>query len=266
VFTLWHVTHHNFRAARTVKLARYLSDLGYGTKRELERMLVSRQITLADGTVLKDSAQDAPPHDQLRVMGVPLDPPPGAVILLHKPAGMVCSTEDSNPLVYDLLPSRFRDRSPIMSPVGRLDRDTTGLLLVTDDGQLLHRLTSPKSHLPKRYVAQLAEPLRESAVAEFTSGTLMLSGETSPLAPATLDIIGPRLASVTITEGRYHQVRRMFAAVGNHVQSLHRDAFGPLTLDGVPEGEWRVLSSEERDSLEQALRTARLTRASPRAP
>lgn len=249
-----------------MKLARYLSNLGYGTKRELERMVASRQITLADGTVLKDIAQEAPPHEELRVMGAPLDPPQGAIILLHKPAGMVCSTEDSNPLVYDLLPWRFRDRSPIMSPVGRLDRDTTGLLLFTDDGQLLHRLTSPKSHLPKRYVAQLAEPLRESAGTEFASGTLMLAGENAPLAPGALELIEPLVARVTITEGRYHQVRRMFAAVGNHVQSLHRDAFGPLTLDGVAEREWRVLSSTERESLEQALQTARLSRASRPAP
>jgi 16S rRNA pseudouridine516 synthase len=249
-----------------MKLARYLSNLGYGTKRELERMLENQQITLADGTVLRDSAQAVPLHSELRVMGAPLDPPPGAVILLHKPPGMVCSTEDQNPLVYDLLPSRFRDRSPIMSPVGRLDRDTTGLLLFTDDGQLLHRLTSPKSHLPKRYVAHLAESLRDDAADVFASGTLMLTGETTPLLPATLELLEPRVARVTITEGRYHQVRRMFAAVGNHVQMLHRDAFGPITLDDVREGEWRVLSTRERESLNVALEAARATRASRKAP
>jgi len=240
-----------------MKLSRYLTQLGYGTRREIGWLLDVGRIQLADGTVLTDAQQPVPAHASLRVLGEPLDPPPDSVIMLHKPAGYVCSTEDKNPLVYTLMPSRFTQRTPIMSAVGRLDRETTGLLLLTDNGQLLHRLTSPKSHVPRGYRAHLAEPLREEAAPLFASGTLMLDGETKPLLPARVETIDPRTARVEITEGRYHQVRRMFAAVGNHVRELHREQFGPLTLGELEAGAWRVLSREERDTLEEALRVAR---------
>lgn len=240
-----------------MKLGRYLTQLGYGTRREIGWLLEIGRIQLADGTVLSDAEQSAPAHELLRVLGEPLDPPADSVIMLHKPAGYVCSTEDKNPLVYDLLPARFTRRTPIMSSVGRLDRDTTGLLLLTDNGQLLHRLTSPKSHLPRTYRAHLADPLRDDTASVFASGSLMLDGETKPLAPATVDILDARTARVGITEGRYHQVRRMFAAVGNHVRELHRERFGPLSLDGLAPGAWRVLSADERSTLDQALREAK---------
>ncbi len=248
-----------------MKLARYLAHLGYGTRRDVERLLAAGAVTGADGhrfgpADVLPAHPDA--HATLRVHGEPLDPAPGAVLLLHKPAGYVCSTEDRNPLVYDLLPPRFRLRSPIIAPVGRLDRDTTGLLLLTDDGPLLHRLTSPRSHLPKSYRAALAQPLRGDEAALFASGTLHLDGERTPLAPATLELLGGHDARLTITEGRYHQVRRMFAAVGNHVRALHRDRVGPLTLGTLAEGAWRLLEDAERDALDHALRTARADRAS----
>jgi 16S rRNA pseudouridine516 synthase len=133
----------------------------------------------------------------------------------------------------------------LLSPVGRLDRDTSGLLLFTDDGALLHRIISPKASLPKVYEATLAQPLRGDEAALFASGTLVLESEQTPLAPAMLEALEPRVARLTLTEGRYHQVRRMFAAVGNHVEALHRSRIGGLALEGLPAGEWRALDEAD---------------------
>jgi len=171
------------------------------------------------------------------------------VVMMHKPAGFTCSHADQGRLVYDLLPPRFVKRDPKLSSVGRLDAETTGLLLFTDDGALLHRLISPKSQMTKVYEAQLARPLEGHEAALFASGTLTLRGEDKPCLPAVLEVTGERSARLTLTEGRYHQVRRMFAAAGNHVDALHRAGFGPLTLGGLEEGEWRLLTAEEIGSL-----------------
>jgi 16S rRNA pseudouridine516 synthase len=234
-----------------MKLVKYLANLGYGTRREVAQMIARRRVTRRDGRVMVEGETFT--HDELLVDGAPLDPPPGTVIVLHKPVGYVCSTADNNPLVYELLPSRFRFRSPVMAPVGRLDRDSSGLLLVTDDGQLNHRITAPRTHLPKTYDVQLATDMRGDEEALFSSGALLLDSETTPLRPATLEIITPRQARVTITEGRYHQVRRMFAAAGNRVLALHRIAMGALALGDLPVGQWRALAPDElrclRDSL-----------------
>ncbi len=225
-------------------LDRYLSKLGYGTRREVAYLFAQQRVTDAEGAALEPEAPTS--HENTRVDGAPLDPPPGALILLHKPVGYVCSTTDASPVVYELLPPRFRDRDPIMAPIGRLDRDTSGMLLITDDGPLNHRIASPKRHLPKRYIAELASDLRGDEAVAFASGTLMLERETEPLRPASLEVLGPRRARLTITEGRYHQVRRMFAAVGNHVVALHRDAIGSLALGDLAPGAWRILSNDER--------------------
>ncbi len=230
-----------------MKLLKYLANLGYGSRREVERMLRERRVTRADGSVLREG--DSFTHDDVRVDGLPLDAAPGSVIMLHKPVGYVCSTRDANRLVYELLPPRFTARSPVMAPVGRLDLDTSGLLLVTDDGQLNHRITSPRRHLPKTYEARLASDLRGDEAALFASGTLLLEGEPATVAPAALELISPRDVRITITEGRYHQVRRMFAAVGNHVVGLHRSAIGGLTLGMLEPGQWRLLDPPDLESL-----------------
>jgi len=133
--------------------------------------------------------------------------------------------------------------------VGRLDRETSGLLLLTDDGALLHRIVSPKSHLSKRYEVTLARDLRGDEAEVFASGTLLLESENTPLAPAVLEVQDARHASLILTEGRYHQVRRMFAAMGNHVDALHRSAVGGLTLGELPDGEWRALDDAARVQL-----------------
>ncbi|HJR74330.1 MAG TPA: 16S rRNA pseudouridine(516) synthase [Luteimonas sp.] len=226
-----------------MKLVKLIANLGYGSRKEVALMFREGRITDPQGEVLY--ADDQVEHAAVRIDGEPLDPPPGLVLMLHKPLGYTCSTKDPGRVVYDLLPPRFRLRSPLLSTVGRLDRDTSGLLLMTDDGALLHRIVSPKSHLPKIYEADLAEPLRGDEAALFASGTLMLESETTPLKPAELQILAPNRARLILTEGRYHQARRMFAAIGNHVEKLHRAAIGGLNLDGLASGQWRALDAED---------------------
>ncbi len=226
-----------------MKLLRHIANLGYGSRRQVEWLFREGRVTDAAGEALY--ADDRVAHDAVRIDGEPLDPAPGMALMMHKPVGCTCSTKDAGRLVYDLLPPRFRARSPIVSPVGRLDRDTSGLLLLTDDGALLHRIISPKSKLPKVYEATLAEDLRGDEAELFASGALMLESEKTPLLPAQLEIVSPRQARLTLHEGRYHQVRRMFAAVGNHVEVLHRSRVGGLALDGLEEGRWRLLDAGE---------------------
>lgn len=221
--------------------------MGYGSRSEMARMAKAGGITL-DGSDLADVSRrialtpDLPAR--MVIDGEPLDPLLGLVILLNKPLGMTCSHKEDGPLVHDLLPKRWRARDPAISTVGRLDKQTSGLLLLTDDGDLLHRIISPRRHIRKTYRATLARPLSGTEAATFASGTLMLEGETKPLAPADLTVISQTEALLTVTEGRYHQVRRMFAATGNHVEALHRISLGGLTLppDLAP-GQWRLLDA-----------------------
>jgi 16S rRNA pseudouridine516 synthase len=227
-----------------MKLVKLLANLGYGSRRDVAAMFREGRITDAeDGEVLY--ADDQVEHARIRVDGEPLDPPAGLVLMLNKPTGYTCSTKDPGRVVYDLLPPRFRLRSPLLSTVGRLDRDTSGLLLMTDDGLLLHRIVSPKARLEKVYEATLASDLRGHEAGIFASGALMLDSETQPLAPAAMEVVTPRHARLTLVEGRYHQVRRMFAAVGNHVETLQRSRIGGLTLDGLEPGQWRVLDAAD---------------------
>lgn len=234
---------------KSVRLDKLLSNLGYGSRREIQALVRAGRVRL-DGEVplgaeVKVEASSALPG-RLTVDGRPVDPPPGIALMLHKPLGATCSHKEAGPLVYDLLPARWRAREPAISTVGRLDKDTSGLLLMTDDGGLLHRIISPRAEIAKRYVADLARPLRGDEGETFASGSLMLDGEEKPLLPAGLEPIGPTRARLTITEGRYHQVRRMFAAVGNHVEALHRDRIGGLDLPGdLAPGAWRILSASE---------------------
>ena len=230
-----------------MKLVKHIANLGYGSRKDVQWLFREGRITDADGEVLY--ADDQVPFDAIRIDGDPLDPPPGLLLMLHKPVGYTCSTKDPGRIVHDLLPPRYRLRSPLLSSVGRLDRETSGLLLFTDDGALLHRITSPRSKLSKVYEAALASDLRGDEKDVFASGTLMLESEQTPLLPAELDVVDARHARLTLHEGRYHQVRRMFAAVGNHVHALHRSRIGGLALDGLPEGRWRMLDDGDRARL-----------------
>lgn len=236
-----------------MRLIRLIANLGYGSQKDVRAMIRDGRVTSSDGTPL--AADERVGHQDIRLDGEPLDPPAGLVLMLNKPAGYTCSTSDPGRVVYDLLPPRFRRRSPMLSLVGRLDRDTTGLLLLTDDGTLLHRITSPRGHVPKTYEVTLDRPLTGDEATTFASGTLMLRSETTPLAPATLEVLGPTQARLTISEGRYHQVKRMFAAVGNHVVSLHRCSVGGLIIGDLPAGSWRPLDAGEIASIFSAIPT-----------
>lgn len=226
-----------------VRLDKLLGSLGYCVRKEVVALLRDGVITHTDNLPLKSDTKVF--HEEILYEGEPLDPSTGIVILMNKPLGLVCSHDDGEGrLVYDLLPSRWRLRDPKISTIGRLDKETSGLLLLSDDGALLHRLTSPKHKVPKVYEVTLDRPLQGNEAEIFASGTLMLNGEKTPCLPAKLTIIDESHVTLEIIEGRYHQVRRMFAAVGNHVTALHRSTFGNLTLWDLKEGEYRLIDVE----------------------
>jgi 16S rRNA pseudouridine516 synthase len=232
-----------------MRLDRLLANLGYGSRREVQRLVWMGLVSL-DGIDLTDSEQRIAVtpdlSSRMTVDDEPLDPPPGFALMLHKPTGVTCSHKEQGPLVYKLLPERWRRREPTISSVGRLDKETSGLLLMTDDGKLLHRIISPRSEVSKRYDVTLDRPLRGDEEKIFASGELMLESETKPLLPVPMEIVSPKRVYVTLTEGRYHQVRRMFAAVGNHVTALHRDRIGGLELPAdLPAGEYRILGEAD---------------------
>lgn len=231
-----------------MKLVRLLANLGYGSRKEADKLLRSGAVTDADGKAYghKDSADPK----SVRVAGEPLDPAAPLLIVMNKPMGFTCSTEDPGETIYDLLPPRFSSRNPGLNPVGRLDKDTSGMLLMTDDGKLLHQVIHPKSGCLKVYHVVLDRPLAGGEGETFGSGEMLLESEIKPLLPAGFEALGEREALVTLHEGRYHQVRRMFAAVGNHVVSLKRISIGGLKLpEELEEGEWRIVSEEEKARL-----------------
>jgi 16S rRNA pseudouridine516 synthase len=232
---------------RFIRLDKLLSSRGYCSRSDAAELIRYGAVTV-QGESPRSAALKVDPAT-VKVGGEDLDPGEGLLLMLNKPVGYTCSRSDSGALVYELLPERYSRRNPILSSVGRLDKETSGLLLFTDDGQVLHRLTSPKFHIPRVYTATLTEPLKGTEVSIFASGTLMLDDETKPLLPAFLEPINPTECRITLHEGRYHQVRRMFAAVGNKVESLHRAAFGSLTLTGLAEGEYRSLTPGERAAI-----------------
>jgi len=229
-----------------MRLVKLIANLGYGSRKQVALMFREGRITDPQGEVLY--ADDQVGHDRIRIDDQPLDPP-ALFLMLNKPVGYTCSTKDAGAVVYDLFPPRYLLRSPVLSTVGRLDRDTTGLLLLTDDGALLHRIVHPKSQMAKVYEATLARDLRGDEEAVFASGKLMLESEKAPLAPAKLEVLDSKHARLTLTEGRYHQARRMFAAVGNHVETLHRSRVGGLELGDLPQGQWRMLEPADVQNL-----------------
>jgi 16S rRNA pseudouridine516 synthase len=239
--------------ALMARLDRLLANLGYGSRRDVQALVAGGKVTL-DGVAIKDAGQkiavtaDLP--SRMKIRGVAVDPPAPLVLIMHKPLGVVCSHREDGERIYDLLPKRWQVRDPALSSVGRLDKDTSGLLLITDDGDFLHRVISPKRHVPKVYRATLDRPLTGAEGAAFASGTLMLEGEDKPLLAAELDVLGEREARLTIIEGRYHQVRRMFAAVGNHVVALHRERIGGIALpDDLAPGEHRILTAAQAEAV-----------------
>ncbi|MEZ5387816.1 MAG: pseudouridine synthase [Prosthecobacter sp.] len=225
------------------RLDQILSSLGYCSRREAVAFVKDGRVKL-DGVVVKRSDQrvDA---TLITVDDLPLEAPEGLLAMLHKPVGYACThSADEGPNIYDLLPAHWPDRNPAVTSVGRLDKDTSGLLLVTDIGSLVHRYTSPKSDIEKTYIIETDRELDPALTDVFAKGNLILRNETKACLPAKLEIVSPKTARLTITEGRYHQVRRMFASQGWHVEKLHRERFGEYELGDLTEGEWKMIPME----------------------
>ncbi len=224
------------------RLDQLLASLGHGSRREVRALIAHGQVTVC-GAVARESDAKVDAHHVL-VSGEPLEAPDGLLAMLHKPVGYVCTHADGEgPTIYELLPARWSRRNPPVTSVGRLDKDTSGLILITDLGEWVQKWTSPKADIEKVYEATVDKPLPEDLIGVFARGELLLRGEEKPCLPAKLKIIDERFARLTITEGRYHQVRRMFASQGLHVEKLHRAKFGAYELGTLKPGEWRVLKS-----------------------
>jgi len=227
---------------RPLRLDQLLSRYGYASRREAALWLKGGRVTRAtDGVALRDATERVEPA-AVRVDGEPVEAVEGLLALYHKPAGVVCSRSDGEgQTVFGQLPERWSQRNPPVATVGRLDRDTTGALLITDSGVVVHRLTSPRHHVEKVYeVGYEGEP-RPGLVELFGGGAMRLDGEDRPCAPARLEFTGTGTARLVLTEGRYHQVKRMFETVGLRVVRLHRPRFGEYELGDLAPGAWRLL-------------------------
>jgi len=225
------------------RLDQILSRYGYCSRSEA-RALIRQGRVLVNGKPAEAPDEKATPCS-LRIDGEPIECPDGVLALFHKPAGCVCSHDATDgPTIYDLLPERWPRRNPPVTSVGRLDKDTTGVLLLTDLGELVQRWTSPKRKVTKVYEVTVESDLRPELVPLFAAGELRLEGEDKPCLPATLEIIGPREARLHLVEGKYHQVKRMFASQGCPVTRLHRSRFGDFTLEDLAPGQWRLLPVE----------------------
>ena len=236
-----------------MKLAQVLFSQGFGSRRECEGLIVGGFVSVA-GAVIDDPFDELDPEGlQFSVRGETWPFRTKALIVLNKPAGHECSQKPKHhPSVYSLLPAPLRRRD--VQAVGRLDEDTTGLLLLTDDGSLIHRWTSPKHHVPKVYEIGCKHPVTDDQVQQLLRGVTLIDDPVpvrAAAAEATGVFDGPQAAELgelhglrmTLTEGKYHQVKRMVAAVGNRVEALHRSRYGALALpDDLAPGQWRWLS------------------------
>jgi 16S rRNA pseudouridine516 synthase len=222
------------------RLDQILANLGYCSRSEARGWVRAKRVTV-NGEIAKDPAAKAPLTSVL-VDGQPLDCPEGLLVVLNKPAGYIC-THDARegPIVFDILPPRWVRRNPPATTVGRLDKDTTGVLLITDQGALVQRWTSPHHKVPKVYEVTLDGELRPELIEIFAAGNLLLEDDIKPCLPAKLEIVGPREARLELVEGRYHQVKRMFGSQGLNVTRLHRSHFGTYTVGDLKPGEWRLL-------------------------
>ncbi len=226
------------------RIDKILSNHGYCTRKFAKLFLKDHEVT-AKGERLLDPSDKISSTDML-INGEPLDHPEGIFILLNKPKGYVCSHDIADGrLVFELLPDQWLDRNPVPSTIGRLDKDTTGVLLITDNTKLIHMLISPKREIDKEYIVTVDKILSDDLIKEFAAGTLMLEKEVKPCLPAMLTITDATHATVVLHEGKYHQVKRMFAHFGYTVTELHRSRFGEYTLGDLAEGEWIDLKMPE---------------------
>lgn len=219
---------------------------------EISRTIAGREIRAShvtiDGEVIRSISFKVTPEQQVCYQGQVLTQITGPrYFMLNKPEGYVCATEDQQhpTILYFIAETMARH----LHAAGRLDIDTTGLVLLTDDGQWSHRITSPRYQCEKCYRVTLAEPIQLEVAEQFARG-IMLKGESELTRPARLTVISPNEVFITLSEGRYHQVKRMFAAVGNHVQALHRQRIGQIELDpALAPGEYRPLTAQEIESI-----------------
>jgi 16S rRNA pseudouridine516 synthase len=231
-----------------MQLERLLQKHGFGTRKGCRGLIRDERVAV-NGTICDDPFADIPTADLVfSVDGVDWPYAEFASLMLNKPAGYECSRKPQHhPSVLELLPRPLRERD--VQPIGRLDEDTTGLLLITDDGQLNHQLSSARRKVPKIYLATTKHPLDQAQIDQLLAGVL-LNDEPEPIAAAGAEIVGDHLLRLTVTEGKYHQVKRMVAAVGNRVEALHREAVGQLSLpDDLPPGEWRWLTPADLEKL-----------------
>ncbi len=229
---------------RGLRVDQLLSRFGYCSRREAGAWVRSGRVRIGEA-VVEDAGERVSPV-AVRIDGEPVEGPEGLLVMLHKPTGVVCSHDGrEGPSIYGLLPPRWLARNPPVTSVGRLDKETSGLLLVTDLGEWVHRWTSPKHHVEKTYEVSVDGEFPVGLAERFAAGTLCLDDEDEPCRPARLEIDGPREARLHLTEGRYHQVRRMFAAVGLTVVRLHRPRFGEYVLGDLAPAQWRRMSLPE---------------------
>lgn len=233
-----------------MRLDKYLCESTELSRAEAKRLLRGGEVT-CNGKVTLTGSHKVPEGAEVCIEGRLLELRGPRYIMLNKPVGFICSTEDeAYPSVLNLLAI---ERISILHIAGRLDVDTTGLVLITDDGQWSHKVTAPGAACGKRYRVVLAGPVAEELVATFARG-IVLRNEKLVTRPAQLEIISANEVSLTITEGRYHQVKRMFAACGNKVIELHREQIGQIKLDDdLGPGEWRYLTEEEVNSVGQTV-------------
>lgn len=225
------------------RIDQWLSQTGYCSRQQARSFLKKHEV-LFEGERLFDPS--AKVMSNLMIDGHFLDHPQGIALVMHKPAGYVCSqTEAEGPRVFDLLPERWRNRNPTIQSVGRLDKDTTGTLVLTDQGLWIHSWSHPKLHWKKTYLVEYEGELEQDTAAVWASGSWVLPGEQTPCLPASLEIIDDSKAKLTLQEGRYHQVKRMFQAVGAKVINLHRESFGPWNVQDIPYGQWQILDFQQ---------------------
>ena len=228
--------------AGRVRLDRLLSHAADLTRAQAQRAIRTGRVAV-EGVVTEDPGTKLAQGAAVTLDGQPVGLRSSRYLMVHKPAGCVCAASDGlHPTVLDLLPAADRAGLHV---VGRLDLDVTGLVLLTDDGDWSHRVTAPRRKCPKTYLADLAAPIGGDALARLGGG-VRLRGEERDTAPAEVERLGPARVRITVTEGRYHQVKRMFAAVGNRVVALRRERIGCIALDpALAPGQWRELTADE---------------------
>lgn len=225
-----------------MRLDRWLVTLGVGSRSQVQKLIRQGAVTVNGMPVNDPGASCDTDSAELALHRQPIDGRLTRHVMLHKPAGLLTAARDKKqPTVMDLLPDSYASIGCM--PVGRLDKDTTGLLFLTTDGELNHRLLSPTRHVDKTYLARVDGELTQADVQAFAEGLHLSDFDAKP---ALLEIIEPTLGRVTVQEGKFHQVKRMFSAVGKEVIQLHRESFGALRLDAaLPEGQWRELTDDE---------------------